>query len=64
MFGISIAGGDELYYRCNQYASPKGCMKSKHQGICSVVLSQVELHSDGLLKHWATVTKLLDAKLL
>ena len=61
MFGISIADGDELYYRCNQYASPKkGCMKSKHQGICSVVLSQVELHSDGL--HRATVTKLLDVK--
>ena len=49
MFEISIPGGDELYYRCNQYASPKkGCLKSKYQGICSELLSQVELHSDGV----------------
>ena len=49
MFEISIPGGDELYYRCIQCASPKkGCLKSKHQGICRVVLSQVEFNSDGL----------------
>lgn len=49
MFGISIPGGDELYYECIQCVSPnKGSLKSKRQGICSRVFYQVELHSDGL----------------
>ena len=47
MFEISIPGDDELYYKCIQHASPKkGCLKSKHQDICIVVLSQVQFHSD------------------